>query len=67
MNQVNKNDFKYFLGKNCVFFGVILWPNVTITNSHIYFGKDAFIRLTTTRCQGMACIAWTLEIQKRFV
>lgn len=51
----------------CVFFGVILWPNVTITNSHIYFGKDAFIRLTTTRCQGMACIAWALELQKRFV
>lgn len=62
--------FKFF-GKFeysvCVFFRIILWQNVTITNSHIYFGKDAFIRLTTARCQGMACIAWTLESQKRFV
>lgn len=62
--------FKFF-GKFeysvCVFFRIILWQDVTITNSHIYFGKDAFIRLTTTRCQGMACIAWTLESQKRFV
>lgn len=61
------NFFGKFEYSVCVFFRIILWQDVTITNSHIYFGKDAFIRLTTTRCQGMACIAWTLESQKRFV
>lgn len=29
----------------CVFFGVILWLNVIIINSYIYFGNDVFIRL----------------------